>query len=140
MNNKPIFEKGDKVYQMTLGWNEVIEFLRVDSKYGNIYKLKDNKYAAESELSFTKYNTIGLSHERPIDYTEWYGKWCKFWNEDRNFTGYLVIRKFGRVDEMKGFRDIAGTKWDYVELLTEEQIKILNLNDKTHSISVHSNS
>lgn len=76
-------------------------------------------------LSFTEYNLIdgGFSQERPIDYGEYIGKWGKFWNDKKEY----IVSKLERYSS-EGFRTTTSIAlYKFFEPLTEEQIKILNL-------------
>lgn len=136
---KQIFKKGDRVFDIRFGWGKVKEVL--DTLYHNypITVFFDNignviTYASDGSfgagmpqmLSFTEYTLQGFSQERPINYNDYIGKWGKFWNDD--FEDYYVISKLKEYKSGDTYKfKILGGVYNTFEPLTEEQIKVLNL-------------
>lgn len=130
-----IFKVGDRVFDFLHGWGEVKEIqkdgthvIKVDfDNYSSNYTRDGKDYHTDLSpiLSFTEYNLIdgGFSQERPIDYGEYIGKWGKFWNDKKEY----IVSKLGRYSS-EGFRTTTSIAlYKFFEPLTEEQIKILNL-------------
>ena len=135
-----IFKVGDRVYDIRFGWGTVKHIQEDVSSYFPVNVLFDNdksqnlkfySYELDGEkyinlLSFTEYTLQGFSQRRPIDYEECIGKWGKFWNKDSND---IVIDKL--IDYYGDYVytpfESRFTQYQYFEPLTEEQIKILNL-------------
>lgn len=132
---KQIFKKDDKVFDIKFGWGVVkeidnsllfsvlIEF--GDNKMGYTSEGKISLTSIEPTLSFTEYRIDkGFSQERVINYKDYLGKWGKFWN---NHNKDYIISKLDRV-ESNGFKSNTSTViYDNFQPLTEEQIKILEL-------------
>lgn len=132
---KTIFKVGDRVFDFLHGWGEVKEIqkdgthvIKVDfDNYSSNYTRDGKDYHTDLSpiLSFTEYNLIdgGFSQERPIDYEEYIGKWGKFWNDKKEY----IVSKLERYSS-EGFRTTTSIAlYKFFEPLTEEQIKILNL-------------
>lgn len=132
---KTIFKVGDRVFDFLHGWGEVKEIqkdgthvIKVDfDNYSSNYTRDGKDYHTDLSpiLSFTEYNLIdgGFSQERPIDYGEYIGKWGKFWNDKKEY----IVSKLERYSS-EGFRTTTSIAlYKFFEPLTEEQIKILNL-------------
>ena len=132
---KTIFKVGDIVFDIRFGWGEVKEIqkdgthvIKVDfDNYSSNYTRDGKDYHTDLSpiLSFTEYNLIdgGFSQERPIDYGEYIGKWGKFWNDKKEY----IVSKLERYSS-EGFRTTTSIAlYKFFEPLTEEQIKILNL-------------
>lgn len=133
---KEIFRVGDKVYDATYGWGTITSinyavFLPITVKFerdkvcytidGQIYP-----WAIRPTLSFTEYGFDDrFSLQRPTTYTEYIGKWGKFWDDDpENF----------RIDKLVGY--VEGTEkpfhgishsFKHFEFLPYKQDKILEL-------------
>lgn len=134
---KQIFKVGDKVFDIFYGWGEVkeiqeegIHVIRVDfDNYSTNYTKDGKDYHTHLSpiLSFTEYDLVngGFSQERPINYSNYIGKYCKFWNKDKHNT---VIDRFVSYDNSKTkFFESTFDYYENFEPLTEEQIEILNL-------------
>lgn len=133
--DKEIFRKGDRVYDATFGWGTVAAInnatllpITVKFERDKIFYTIDGKTyptAIRPTLSFTEYTLQGFSQERPIDYTEYIGKWGKFWDID---VKTCII---DRLIECKPDDEYYFTTSEFgylnFEPLTDEQIKILNL-------------
>ena len=134
-----LFKIGDKVFDIRVGWGTVKyvystdwekaepEFLVCEVDFNNgeepyIYTKKSAQM-----LSFTEYTLQGFSQERPIDYNDYVGKWGKFWDEDLEGVniGKLLYYHDNPANNYR-FRNSYGF-FQFFEPLTEEQIKILNL-------------
>lgn len=132
-----IFKVGDKVFDIFYGWGEVKEIqeecthvIRVDfDNYSKNYT-KDGKYYhthLSPILSFTEYDLVngGFNQKRPINYNNYIGKYCKFWNKDKHNT---VIDRFVGYDDTKiKFFESTFDYYENFEPLTEEQVEILDL-------------
>lgn len=132
---KTIFKVGDRVFDFLHGWGEVKEIqkdgthvIKVDfDNYSSNYTRDGKNYHTDllPILSFTEYNLIdgGFSQEKPINYEECIGKWGKFWNDKKEY----IVSKLERYSS-EGFRTTTSIAlYKFFEPLTEEQIKILNL-------------
>ena len=132
---KTIFKVGDRVCDFLHGWGEVKEIqkdgthvIKVDfDNYSSNYTRDGKDYHTDLSpiLSFTEYNLIdgGFTQERPIDYEKCIGKWGKFWNDKKEY----IVSKLERYSS-EGFRTTTSIAlYKFFEPLTEEQIKILNL-------------
>ena len=134
---KTIFKVGDRVYDFLHGWGEVkeiqeegIHVVRVDfDNYSTNYTRDGKDYHKDifPVLSFTEYDLVngGFSQERPVNYEEYIGKWGKFWDND--LEG-LQIGKLWKFDLNSKYP--FGCRYGFFnnfELLTGEQIKVLNL-------------
>ncbi len=135
-----IFKVGDRVYDIEFGWGEVIDdnrcllypigvqFDKGDSKEIIVYTnngISDvNKKF--SLLSFTEYKLQGFTLRRPLNYEDYIGKWGKFFNEDETDIAIDVLTDYYG-SSVKAPFESRFTTYDIFEPLTEEQIKILNL-------------
>mgnify|MGYP007024744720 FL=1 len=135
----PDFKVGDRVYDIQYGWGTitakretfedpnyiwVVTFENGDTDDYTI-EGKYNTTVRYRSLSFTEYDFVngGFSQERPIDYEEYIGKWGKFWNDKKEY----IVSKLERYSS-EGFRTTTSIAlYKFFEPLTEEQIKILNL-------------
>lgn len=134
---KTIFEKGDKVFDIRFGWGVVIFMysfdwekeedskLVCDVKFKNEEEVHYSKKVASKLLSFTEYTFKGFNQIHKKDYSPYIGKWCKFRHRDYEEFYYLCILK--SVDEKGYFWDSEDDNWEICEPLTDEQIKILEL-------------
>nr|DAE86594.1 MAG TPA: hypothetical protein [Caudoviricetes sp.] len=134
---KTIFEKGDKVFDIRFGWGVVIFMysfdwekeedskLVCDVKFKNGEEVHYSKGVASKLLSFTEYALKGLNQVYKEDYSKYIDKWCKF--KDKDDEEYFYLCKLKRLDERGLFFDSKDIAWDICEPLTEEQVRILNL-------------
>ena len=134
---KQIFKIGDRVFDAMCGWGEVkdidkhLVFVKFDKddKDDNIDEYYDDGRFCKSDinprLSFTEYGFDNrFSQERPINYEEYIGKWGKFWGD--RIKEYIISRLERATPE--GFKsNTSFILYDNFEPLTEEQIKMLNL-------------
>ena len=137
-----LFKKDDKVFDIRYGWGRVKYIYRIDwekagpeilvcevefdkKKAPYIY----TKKLASRVLSFTEYTLQGFSQERPINYEDYVGKWGKFWDSDKDI---LLIGKLLAYDNTENegypFENEFGYYANF-EPLTEEQVRVLNLDD-----------
>ena len=134
------FKVGDRVYDIRFGWGTVKHIQEDVSSYFPVNVLFDNDksqnlkfYSSEFDeekytnlLSFTEYTLQGFSQERPINYEDYIGKWGRFF--DKNEI-HIAIDKL--VDYHGSSADAPFESrfahYSNFEPLTEEQIKILNL-------------
>lgn len=135
-----LFKVGDRVYDIRFGWGTVKHIQEDVSSYFPVNVLFDNDksqnlkfYSSEFDeekytnlLSFTEYTLQGFSQERPINYEDYIGKWGRFF--DKNEI-HIAIDKL--VDYHGSSADAPFESrfahYSNFEPLTEEQIKILNL-------------
>ena len=133
LDNK-IFESDDKVFDILYGWGEIYsinyieEIITVKFNNGLIdYTLdgKRNEDDLKPSLSLTEYAYYGFSQEKTPSYKEYIGKWGKFYDNNPEYfrVGKLVFYVKGAE---KPFQGISHS-FKYFEPLTEEQIKILEL-------------
>ena len=138
---KEIFRVGDRVFDVMYGWGKVISILErstceaswvyVEFQVKNVLRSYTCDGRLDSNdpyprLSFTEYTLEGFSQERPVDYTEYEGKWGVFW--DNNPQHFRVMGKLvGYIpNSKKPFKGIRH-KFRYFEPLTDEQLKALRL-------------
>lgn len=132
---KTIFKPGDRVFDIQYGWGEVerndsyalivVKFQK-GSKFYKQNGCRPNSYLPT--LSFTEYTLEGLSHERPINYKDYIGKFGKFWNNEWGKGKYVVdILLRDRIDGYGLFQSRNGGWYDNFKPLSEEQIKMLEL-------------
>lgn len=141
---KQIFKVGDRVYDFYYGWGTItakredfentdyIWVVAFENGYIEDYTI-EGKYEITDKfrsLSFTEYDFVkgGFSQERQINYHDYIGKWGKFWNEGDK----VVIDTLAEIDTEEYGRMVFGPYitnmyYDNFEPLTEEQLKILNL-------------
>lgn len=139
-----IFKVGDKVFDYSFGWGKVIDVteeiwypveVMFEGEISKVMYTKEGKRSLEENepvLSFTEYTLQGFSQERPINYGDYEGKWGKFWNKDNPTSLAIDVLYYTDEDEdeegvLKFFPYIANKPYDYFKPLTEEQLKILNL-------------
>ena len=136
---KQIFKVGDRVFDFNFKWGTVVHIEKlsvytIEVKFDDyIDKMSftiDGKFIYNDSLprlSFTEYDLVngGFSQERKIDYNDYIGKYCKFWNKDKHNT---VIDRFVGYDDCRiKFFESTFDYYENFEPLTEEQIEILNL-------------
>lgn len=135
---KTTFEKGDKIFDIRFGWGVIIETYCSNWKEKNDntlvfeVKLEDGsityytKRLASKLLSFKEYILKGFTQEPPINWNDYIGKWGKFWDED-SFD--FIVSKLYFYNEENNAKFITSDNCPFYnfEPLTEEQIKILNL-------------
>lgn len=93
-------------------------------RFDNGHEEHYTKNTALKLLSFTEYGIDErFSQKRPMDYEKCIGKWGKFWNDKKEY----IVSKLERYSS-EGFRTTTSIAlYKFFESLTEEQIKILNL-------------
>lgn len=122
---KQIFKTGDRVFVYGLGWVVIEKVAELYVVVCKTYSEKDSFFTIPNDLvSFTEYSLQGNSQERPIDYNDYIGKWGKFW-DDYVDEGFCVSKLNKIVFDF--FHTTDDTPFNYFEPLTEEQIKILEL-------------
>ena len=139
---KTIFKVGERVFDIRYGWGTV-----VDDNSGQIYAVgvqfdKDDSqevifYTGDGKrnlgeefplLSFMEYTLQGFSQERPINYDDYIGKWGKFWNgSSKVVIDTLAEIKDGKYGRVVFNPRVTSIYCDNFEPLTEEQLKVLNL-------------
>ena len=133
---KTIFKVGDRVFDIRTGWGEVthsytsdwenliLDYLVCDVKFDNGEVCHYTKNGALKSLSFTEYGfDKRFTQERFMDYEEYIGKWGKFWNDKKEY----IVSKLERYSS-EGFRTTTSIAlYKFFEPLTEEQLKVLNL-------------
>ena len=139
---KQIFRKGDRVFDIRYGWGKVIDdnkgglfpigvqFEDDDSQEVIIYT-NDGKTNHGEELpllSFTEYTLKGFSQERPVNYEECVGRWGKFWEEGENEILISILVNYERNNKEFPF-ETGNEYFSNFEPLTEEQVRVLNLDD-----------
>lgn len=140
---KQIYKIGDKVFDIFYGHGEIIKIVHDDYHYpirvnffgkGLIISFtEDGRFDLNDNyprLSFTKYTLEGFSEIRPINYSDYIGKWGKFWNKgDYENVAIDCLNSLSTDDEdVEKFVPYTEYKlYDYYVPLTEEQLKILDL-------------
>ena len=143
---KQTFKKGDRVFHYLKGWGEIVHtysdnWEEVDDNYTICVVKFDSskeivhftKYLATKTLSFTEYKLQGFTQEKPVNYKDYVGKWGKFW--DTAYKNTVIIAKLSSYllgDGYRSFRcytygEDSDMGYNNFEPLTEEQVKILNL-------------
>lgn len=131
-----IFKVGDRVFDFVNGWGKIIYTYNIDVersksvdlicaiRFDNGHEEYYTKNTALKLLSFTEYGIDErFSQKRPMDYEKCIGKWGKFWNDKKEY----IVSKLERYSS-EGFRTTTSIAlYKFFESLTEEQIKILNL-------------
>ena len=135
---KTIFEKGDKVFDIRFGWGVVIFMYSFDwnkeddSKLICVVEFKNEgeihytKEIALKLLSFTEYTLEGFNQEKQINWDDYIGKWCIFSEYPEDNEDFILIGKLISVNKNGRFHS-GRCNFAICEPLTEEQIKILNL-------------
>ena len=132
------FKINDKVFDIRFGWGTISYLYSTDwekekndenlvcaAKFEKDEEVNYTKSMALKLLSFTEYTLKGFNQIYKRDYTKYIGKWCRFKHKYDKDYFYLCI--LSSIDEKGNFYDSEGDDWDYCEPLTDEQIKILNL-------------
>ena len=135
---KEIFRVGDRVFDIIFGWGKVTEVYYFQNRNYPVsvqfensiikytYDGKWNTADSYSRLSFTEYGLDDkFSQERPIDYTEYIGKWGRFWNDNPEYFTIGILKGYEQ-DSHKPFQSIS-LDFQNFEPLTDEQIKVLGL-------------
>ena len=137
-----IFKVGDRVFDYAYGWGKVtgiegckalkVTFEHIDD-FGKNIRLLYNEQGKEIlskniTLSFTEYTLQGFSQERLVNYEEYIGKWGKFTDVSNN-NDFVVgrLNSFKVSNDETYFATESGDAYNTFEPLTEEQIKVLNL-------------
>lgn len=130
---KQIFKVGDKVYHIYFGWGHVFCNDSYDT-YPLLVTFANGECESFSNcgrssitdlyptLSFTEYTLQGFSQERPINWEELKGKWCKFWDKVESGKSYGIYKSNGIKNQTS-----YGLTYDFCEPFTDEVIKLLNL-------------
>lgn len=143
---KTLFEKGDEVFDIFYGWGEITNIIEDESEFEEypirvnfpkkgviLSYMKNGKFEANDNfprLSFTEYTLEGFSEIRPINYSDYIGKWGKFCNKgDYENVAIDCLNSLSTDDEdVEKFVPYTEYKlYDYYVPLTEEQLKILDL-------------
>ena len=143
---KEIFRVGDKVYDATYGWGTITSinyavFLPITVKFDRdkVSYTKDGQiypWAIRPTLSFQEYGFDDrFSLKRPTSYTEYIGKWGKFWDNpdnviiDRlyNISNYCDTIEFVPHIDASISLYMQHKSYSNFEPLTDKQIKTLGL-------------
>ena len=145
-----MFKVNQKVFDYSYGWGRIISISETDDptkepaitvKYAedlyNSYDLEGRyvtlfyniiRYRAEKpSLATDEYTLYGFTQEPKEDYSWYIGKWGKFWNYDSGNDLMVSTLYFYNPDN--GYRFITNNDeaYEYFEPLTEEEVKILKL-------------
>ena len=127
---KQIFKVGDKVFDFTYGWGNIVEY---SESIGAKYPIKvefgneTEEYTKEgclfdcitnSTLSLTEYTLQGFSQERPIELPE-VGELCLFSDSGKNW----ICTEFGSYNPKitHPYTSLRGVSWKHIK-----RIKILD--------------
>lgn len=133
---KTTFKKGDRVFDIRFGWGTISYIYTTDwekekdqnlvcvVKFEKEEEVNYTKFMALKLLSFTEYTLRGFNQKHKEDYSKHIGKWCIFKDSEEDA---LYINKLRSFDVNGFFKDSEDISWNICEPLTEEQIKILNL-------------
>lgn len=87
--------------------------------------MTDDVYVLNPTLATKEYKLDGFTQEPQINWEDYIGKWCIF-KDSINDEG-LYLHKLKSVNEFGFFYDHGDNCWSVCEPLSEEQVKILNL-------------
>lgn len=137
-----VFKVGQRVFDYMFGWGRVVRIDKISeditvsfdrflqyfyyTKSGRLYF--DEEVSLRTTLSTKKYLLDGISIEEQLRYEDYIGKWGKF-KIDKNA---FIISKLDNVkytDYHIEFKCDFG-EFDMFEPLTNEEIKVLKLDDK----------
>lgn len=131
-----IFKKGDRVFCALYGWGAVSQVDKGDTYTNKVdfdngerdsYTVDGRRLEEVTKtLSFTEYTLDGFSQERPINYDEWVGRWCWFWDGVEG-NGYVSKYKQYFNDMTYKHQSEHGERHSEVKLLSETVIKELGL-------------
>ena len=116
------FKVGDKVYSHVTGWVEVLETTDYHIYLSKVHPI--DRELANKLFSFTEYTMENFNNDRNSISI---GKWAMFW--DNLLDTGCIIRKISGFNGNGAWIDSCGTCWLHCEILTDEQIKILNLEE-----------
>lgn len=137
---KTKFKLNQKVFDYSYGWGKVSEIFKNTSfsVYYSKFRLyilyrEDGSYYykegldTKPVLATEEYTLKGFTQKEQIDYNQLVGKWGKFWDRDSD-KDFLVsiLHCFNHYDQYE-FVTKDDKCYEFFEPLTEEQIKILNL-------------
>lgn len=147
---KTTFRVNQKVFSYAYGWGRivsisetedytkepVITFKNTEDLYdfydleGRFVILSYNIIIYRSEnpvLATEEYTLNGFTQKEKVNYEDYIGKWGKFWDRDSD-KDFLVsiLHCFNHYDQYE-FVTKDDKCYEFFEPLTEEQIKILNL-------------
>ncbi|GIJ96582.1 hypothetical protein CAPN001_11510 [Capnocytophaga stomatis] len=126
---KQIFKTGDRVFVYGLGWVVIEKVAELYVVVCKTYSDKDSFFTIPNELvSFTEYTLDGFSQERPINYDDYIGKWGVFILRGRHIIIGILSEYVSGVDT-PFVEKTTEMCFDSFEPLTEEQIKMLELED-----------
>ena len=128
-NQKQIFQVGDRVYDFQFGWVTIYSLrdkeIVIKTDETEMFSFKND--AIRNRLSFTEYTLSGFSQERPINYNDYIGKWGFFWDEPKtNMPIVAKLKDFSQKLDHK-FMAVNADAYHCFKPLTDEQIKILEL-------------
>lgn len=135
------FKKGDKVFDIRFGWGVIIFMYSFDwekeedsklvcvVKFENEEEVHYTKQIALKLLSFTEYALKGFSQKTTTDWSKYFHTWGIFYDEEEakvigKLNGYYPN---SRVKEYFNCEQCDENGFEFFQPLTEEQIKILNL-------------
>ena len=144
--SKQIFKVGDRVFDVRYGWGKVTNYydLRLypigvqfdeDDSQEVIFYSKDGKTSLGDNkplLSFEEYTLQGFTQEKLIDYTEYEGKWGKFYNNEDSLNKSIEISmlekiEYKKIDGVKFASIATSTYYDNFTPLSDEQLEMLGL-------------
>lgn len=135
---KQIFKVGDTVYCKIYGKGRVITDVTPEVQYDKHDNYSCRKIAVEFEIGYTytylsdgrinEWSEICLSFtpwtekpnlERPIDYTEWIGKVCAFWDEEMIGVFIDVLTNYTNESTYR-FTTSSRGKYKFCQLLDDK--------------------
>jgi hypothetical protein len=103
--SKSIFKVGDKVFDISYGWGQVIRikdissntiYVIFDCSRSELYSTSGKKILAENiTLSFTEYTLEGFSQERPEPEIE---KGTPVWCRNRDWNSWIYAKYYSKKD------------------------------------------
>jgi hypothetical protein len=125
--SKSIFKVGDKVFDISYGWGEVIRikdissnpiYVVFDCSKSELYSTSGKKMLAENiTLSFTEYTLDGFSQERPEPEIE---KGTPVWCKDKNSSIWAYAKYLKKYDFKHTVENVQGARWYYDEVTTTQ--------------------
>ena len=157
---KTTFRVNQKVFSYAYGWGRivnisetedytkepVITFKNTEDQYefydleGRFVILSYNVIIYRSEnpvLATEEYTLNGFTQEEKVNYEDYIGKWGKFWNYDSGNDLMLSTLYFYNKDNDYKFITNNDEAYEYFEPLTEEEIRILRLENYERDSSTH---
>ena len=147
---KTTFKVNQKVFDYSYGWGRVSEMYE-DNSFSvyyiklDVYVLYRNdgsylfrdKTASKPVLATEEYTLNGFTQEEKVKYEDYIGRWGKFWNYDSGNDILISTLYFYNTENDYKFITNNDEAYEYFEPLTEEEIKILKLENYERDSSTY---